>query len=50
MAVVGHDSCPREEGSFLGTVKPRMLPTGRGQYINRRRQVRLVQTPEVTTA
>ncbi|WP_433388589.1 type VII secretion protein EccCa [Micromonospora sp. KLBMP9576] len=43
-------SCPREEGAFLGTVKPRSLPTGRGQYINRRRQVRLVQTPEVTTA
>nr|WP_205809448.1 type VII secretion protein EccCa [Micromonospora sp. HNM0581] len=40
-------SCPREEGAFLGTVKPRKLPTGRGQYINRRRQVCLVQTPQV---
>ncbi|MDR7274264.1 type VII secretion protein EccCa [Catenuloplanes atrovinosus] len=38
-------SCPREEGSFLGTVKPRLLPTGRAQYIDRRRTVRLVQTP-----
>ncbi|WP_405104061.1 type VII secretion protein EccCb [Micromonospora sp. NBC_01412] len=43
-------SSPREEGAFLGTVKPRTLPTGRGQYINRRRQVCLVQTPEITTA
>ncbi|MDQ7909379.1 type VII secretion protein EccCa [Phytohabitans sp. ZYX-F-186] len=39
-------SCPREEGAFLGTVRPRKLPTGRGQYVNRRRQVRLVQTPQ----
>ncbi|SDT66498.1 type VII secretion protein EccCa [Actinoplanes derwentensis] len=40
-------SCPREEGSFLGNVKPRVLPVARGQYIDRRRSVRLVQTPEV---
>ncbi len=40
-------SCPREEGTFLGTVKPRTLPVGRAQYIDRRRSVRLVQTPLV---
>ncbi|WP_156753234.1 type VII secretion protein EccCa [Actinokineospora pegani] len=40
-------SCPKQEGSFLGTLKPRTLPVGRGQYINRRRSVRLVQTPLV---
>ncbi|MDR7277299.1 type VII secretion protein EccCa [Catenuloplanes atrovinosus] len=38
-------SCPREEGAFLGSLKPRTLPAGRAQYINRRRAVRLVQTP-----
>ncbi|WP_224390914.1 type VII secretion protein EccCb [Pseudonocardia sp. ICBG1293] len=38
-------SCPRDEGAFLGTVKPRTLPAGRAQFINRRRGVRLVQTP-----
>ncbi|WP_233159778.1 type VII secretion protein EccCa [Pseudonocardia sp. MH-G8] len=42
-------SCPRGEGSFLGTVKPRTLPPGRAQFINRRRGVRLVQTPLVGT-
>ncbi|MEV6636910.1 type VII secretion protein EccCa [Actinoplanes sp. NPDC051470] len=40
-------SCPREEGVFLGNVRPRTLPAARGQYIDRRRSVRLVQTPEV---
>ncbi|ROO63208.1 S-DNA-T family DNA segregation ATPase FtsK/SpoIIIE [Micromonospora sp. Llam0] len=40
-------SCPREEGTFLGNVRPRVLPPGRGQYIDRRRTVRLVQTPEL---
>jgi S-DNA-T family DNA segregation ATPase FtsK/SpoIIIE len=40
-------SCPRGEGSFLGSVKPRTLPPGRAQFINRRRGVRLVQTPLV---
>jgi S-DNA-T family DNA segregation ATPase FtsK/SpoIIIE len=38
-------SCPREEGNFLGSVRPRTLPPGRAQFINRRRGVRLVQTP-----
>jgi S-DNA-T family DNA segregation ATPase FtsK/SpoIIIE len=38
-------SCPRDEGTFLGTVKPRLLPVGRAQHIDRRRNVRLVQTP-----
>jgi S-DNA-T family DNA segregation ATPase FtsK/SpoIIIE len=38
-------SCPKTEGSFLGSLKPRVLPPGRAQFINRRRQVRLVQTP-----
>ncbi|WP_433534228.1 type VII secretion protein EccCa [Micromonospora sp. CA-249363] len=40
-------SCPREEGAFLGTVRPRVLPVGRAQYIDRRRNVRLVQAPVV---
>ncbi|MEU7753044.1 type VII secretion protein EccCa [Micromonospora sp. NPDC049171] len=40
-------SCPREEGTFLGNIRPRTLPTARGQYIDRRRSVRLVQTPVV---
>jgi S-DNA-T family DNA segregation ATPase FtsK/SpoIIIE len=40
-------SCPKTEGAFLGNVKPRVLPAGRGQFINRRRSVRLVQTPLV---
>jgi S-DNA-T family DNA segregation ATPase FtsK/SpoIIIE len=40
-------SCPRDEGSFLGNVRPRTLPPGRAQFINRRRGVRLVQTPLV---
>ncbi|MGW5578506.1 type VII secretion protein EccCa [Micromonospora chokoriensis] len=40
-------SCPREEGTFLGTLRPRTLPPGRAQYVNRRRAVRLVQTPDV---
>ncbi|WP_286900549.1 type VII secretion protein EccCa [Thermocrispum sp.] len=40
-------SCPKGEGSFLGNVKPRTLPVGRGQFIDRRRNVRLLQTPLV---
>ncbi|MFI5928489.1 type VII secretion protein EccCa [Micromonospora sp. NPDC051543] len=40
-------SCPREEGAFLGTVRPRVLPVGRAQYIDRRRNVRLVQAPVI---
>jgi S-DNA-T family DNA segregation ATPase FtsK/SpoIIIE len=40
-------SCPKTEGSFLGNLKPRTLPPGRAQFINRRRAVRLVQTPLV---
>jgi S-DNA-T family DNA segregation ATPase FtsK/SpoIIIE len=38
-------SCPKDEGTFLGNVRPRSLPPGRAQFINRRRGVRLVQTP-----
>jgi S-DNA-T family DNA segregation ATPase FtsK/SpoIIIE len=38
-------SCPKDEGVFLGNVRPRTLPQGRAQFINRRRGVRLVQTP-----
>jgi DNA segregation ATPase FtsK/SpoIIIE, S-DNA-T family len=38
-------SCPRDEGAFLGNVRPRTLPPGRAQFVNRRRTVRLVQTP-----
>ncbi len=40
-------SCPRDEGTFLGQVRPRTLPPGRAQFVNRRRSVRLVQTPLV---
>jgi S-DNA-T family DNA segregation ATPase FtsK/SpoIIIE len=41
-------SCPKSEGSFLGNLKPRTLPPpGRAQFVNRRRAVRLVQTPLV---
>jgi S-DNA-T family DNA segregation ATPase FtsK/SpoIIIE len=36
-------SYPREEGSFLGDAKPRLLPPGRAQYASRRRTT-LVQT------
>ncbi|WP_327006896.1 type VII secretion protein EccCa [Dactylosporangium sp. NBC_01737] len=42
-------SCPRDEGSFLGNLKPRLLPVGRAQHLDRRRTVRLVQTPLVTS-
>jgi S-DNA-T family DNA segregation ATPase FtsK/SpoIIIE len=38
-------SCPRDAGTFLGTVKPRALPPGRAQFIGRRRTAHLVQTP-----
>ncbi|GAA5151887.1 type VII secretion protein EccC [Amycolatopsis dongchuanensis] len=38
-------SCPKEEGAFLGNLRPRTLPPGRAQFVNRRRNVRLVQTP-----
>jgi S-DNA-T family DNA segregation ATPase FtsK/SpoIIIE len=40
-------SCPRDEGPFLGNLRPRTLPTGRAQFVNRRRSVSLVQTPIV---
>ncbi|MER5389616.1 type VII secretion protein EccCa [Saccharopolyspora sp. NPDC002686] len=40
-------SCPRDEGSFLGNLRPRTLVPGRAQFVNRRRSVRLVQTPLV---
>jgi S-DNA-T family DNA segregation ATPase FtsK/SpoIIIE len=40
-------SCPKTEGAFLGNLKPRVLPTGRAQFVNRRRAIRLVQTPLV---
>nr|WP_042184467.1 type VII secretion protein EccC [Kibdelosporangium sp. MJ126-NF4]CEL16315.1 FtsK/SpoIIIE family protein, putative EssC component of Type VII secretion system [Kibdelosporangium sp. MJ126-NF4]CTQ94239.1 FtsK/SpoIIIE family protein, putative EssC component of Type VII secretion system [Kibdelosporangium sp. MJ126-NF4] len=40
-------SCPKDEGAFLGDVKPRQLPTGRAQYIDRRRKVTVVQTAHV---
>ncbi|WP_037917619.1 type VII secretion protein EccC [Actinacidiphila yeochonensis] len=36
-------SCPPTEGAFLGNVKPRALPPGRGLYITRRGQTQ-VQT------
>ncbi|WP_222870324.1 type VII secretion protein EccCa [Actinomadura decatromicini] len=37
-------SCPRDEGAFLGDVKPQLLPPGRAQYVTRRRGVSIVQT------
>jgi DNA segregation ATPase FtsK/SpoIIIE, S-DNA-T family len=37
-------SCPRGEGMFLGDVRPQTLPTGRAQYLTRRRGVSIVQT------
>jgi S-DNA-T family DNA segregation ATPase FtsK/SpoIIIE len=40
-------SCPKDEGAFLGNLKPRLLPPGRAQFVNRRRTVRVVQTPKV---
>ncbi len=43
-------SCPRQEGQFLGALRPRTLPVGRAQFVNRRRAVRLVQTPLVADA
>ncbi|MEV0055533.1 type VII secretion protein EccCa [Saccharopolyspora shandongensis] len=38
-------SCPKDEGNFVGNLRPRQLPPGRAQFVNRRRVVRLVQTP-----
>ncbi|MFI7123873.1 type VII secretion protein EccCa [Amycolatopsis sp. NPDC049868] len=43
-------SCPKDAGTFLGTLKPRTLPAGRAQFVNRRRTVRLVQTPLIPGA
>jgi S-DNA-T family DNA segregation ATPase FtsK/SpoIIIE len=40
-------SCPKDEGVFVGNVRPRTLPVGRAQYVNRRRSVNLLQTPVV---
>ncbi|HEV8557094.1 MAG TPA: type VII secretion protein EccCa [Actinophytocola sp.] len=37
-------SCRREEGTFLGDAKPRKLPPGRAQLVDRRHGVRLIQT------
>lgn len=37
-------SCGREEGSFLGNVRPIRLPAGRAQLLTRRRAPLLVQT------
>ncbi|NGY65979.1 type VII secretion protein EccCa [Lentzea sp. NEAU-D13] len=40
-------SCPKDEGVFVGNVRPKTLPTGRAQFVNRRRTVNLMQTPIV---
>ncbi|WP_232241346.1 type VII secretion protein EccCb [Kutzneria sp. 744] len=40
-------SCPKDEGVFVGNVRPKTLPPGRAQYVNRRRSVNLLQTPLV---
>jgi DNA segregation ATPase FtsK/SpoIIIE, S-DNA-T family len=37
-------SCPRDEGAFLGDVKPRVLPPGRAQLVTRRKGGLLLQT------
>jgi S-DNA-T family DNA segregation ATPase FtsK/SpoIIIE len=37
-------SCPRDEGRFLGEVRPQKLPPGRAQYVTRRRGMPIVQT------
>ncbi|AUS82062.1 type VII secretion protein EccCa [Actinoalloteichus sp. AHMU CJ021] len=37
-------SCPKDEGRFLGDLRPKTLPVGRAQHVNRRRAVRMVQT------
>ncbi|HEU5156886.1 MAG TPA: type VII secretion protein EccCa [Streptosporangiaceae bacterium] len=34
----------KDEGALFGDVRPKPLPLGRGQYVERRRGVRLVQT------
>ncbi|MFJ8613719.1 type VII secretion protein EccCa [Streptomyces sp. NPDC093675] len=36
-------SCPPSEGYIFGNVKPKLMPTGRGQYITRRKST-LIQT------
>ncbi|WP_394617265.1 type VII secretion protein EccCa [Lentzea sp. JNUCC 0626] len=38
-------SCPKDEGMFLGNIRPKTLPVGRAQFINRRRSISLLQTP-----
>ncbi|GAB2649000.1 type VII secretion protein EccC [Saccharopolyspora gloriosae] len=38
-------SCPKDEGKFLGDLRPKTLPPGRAQFVNRRRTVRMLQTP-----
>ncbi|GAB3158413.1 type VII secretion protein EccC [Micromonospora sonneratiae] len=38
-------SCPREEGGFLGQVKPLTLPVGRAQLVRRRANPIQFQTP-----
>ncbi|MDT7790003.1 MAG: segregation ATPase FtsK/SpoIIIE, family, partial [Pseudonocardiales bacterium] len=40
-------SCPKDEGVFIGNVRPKTLPPGRAQFVNRRRTINLVQTPIV---
>ncbi len=42
-------SCSKEEGAFLGGVRPQQLPPGRGHYVNRRTAT-LLQTAYVPDA
>lgn len=43
-------SCDNDEGAFLGEVKPRRLPPGRAQLVDRRRGTALVQTAMATAS
>jgi S-DNA-T family DNA segregation ATPase FtsK/SpoIIIE len=37
-------SCKKDEGAFLGNVRPLTLPAGRAQWVTRRRAVHIIQT------
>jgi S-DNA-T family DNA segregation ATPase FtsK/SpoIIIE len=43
-------SGPKEEGALFGTVKPQILPPGRGWLITRRQGARLIQLPWIAPA
>ena len=44
-------SCPRDEGAFLGGIKPLTLPAGRAQLVDRQQGgTRIVQVASVPEA